>query len=128
MRRAILSAEDLQTEEVEVPEWDLILTIKGLSGAERDRYEQSLVKDGKRGAVKMNMQNMRARLVALTVVDGQNKRVFHDREIIDLGQKSAVALQRVVEVAQRLSGIGDNDLEELAENFEEGQSEDSTSG
>jgi hypothetical protein len=33
-----------------------------------------------------------------------------------LGEKSAAALQRVFEVGQRLSGLSDGDVEELAGN------------
>ena len=36
-----------------------------------------------------------------------------------LSEKSAAALQRVFEVAQRLSGITDDDVEELAEGLED---------
>ena len=48
-------------------------------------------------------------------------------DISVLGQKSAAALQRVFNVAQRLSGFSDEDLEELAKNSSDAQSDGSTS-
>jgi hypothetical protein len=44
-----------------------------------------------------------------------------------LGKKSAAALNRVFEVAQRLSGITDDDVEELAKNSVGGPSDGSIS-
>ena len=80
--------------------------------------------DGKN--TKMDLRNMRAKLVALTVVDDKGKRLFRgDADVNALGRKSAAALQRVFEVAQRLSGLSDEDMEELAKNSDAGQSEGS---
>jgi hypothetical protein len=52
------------------------------------------------------MENVRARLVALTLCDTEGYRLFDDSEITALGRKSARALDRVFTVAQRLNGIG----------------------
>ncbi len=75
----------------------------------------------------MNLQNIRAKLVALTVVDEQGNRIFKDEDVKWLGNKSAAALDRIFEVAQRLSGLRDEDVEELAKNSESDLSDDSTS-
>jgi hypothetical protein len=42
----------------------------------------------------------------LTLCDSQGDRLFDDSEIAALGRKSARALDRVFSVAQRLNGIG----------------------
>jgi hypothetical protein len=42
-----------------------------------------------------------------------------------LGDKSAVALDRVFQVAQRLSGIGQEEIEETVKNSEKTQTADS---
>jgi len=63
-----------------------------------------------------NMANLRARLVALSVVDDKGTRIFTDDDVKALGKKSAKALDRVFSVAQRLNGIGESDVEELAGN------------
>ena len=42
-RDAILEAEDIETEEVAVPEWGGNVLVRGLSGTQRDIWEQGLV-------------------------------------------------------------------------------------
>ncbi len=97
---AILAADDLPRETVNVPEWGGEVLVRTMSGTDRDAFEASLLeKDGR-------MENVRARLVALTLCDLQGDRLFNDSEIAALGRKSARALDRVFSVAQRLNGIG----------------------
>lgn len=126
-RDAILNVLDLQTEDVEVPEWGGMVRVRGLTGSERDAFEQSIMEQRGRD-VALNLRNIRAKLVALSVVDEQGNRVFSDADVKALGQKSAMALQRVFEVAQRLSGLRNEDVEELAKNSENGRSDDSIFG
>src|SRR5690606_20312294 len=95
-REAILQAEDLPTEDVEVPEWGGVVRVRGLTGAERGAFEQSIVDARGKGA-RMNLQNVRARLVALAVVDESGNRLFSDADVEALGRKSGRALNRVFE-------------------------------
>ena len=37
----LLATDDRQWEDVEVPEWDSMIRIKGLTGTERDEFEDS---------------------------------------------------------------------------------------
>ncbi len=124
-REDILQAQDLTSEDVDVPEWGGVVRVRTLTGAERDAFESSVArKQGKN--VVMNYKNIRAKLVALTVIDGEGNRLFSDEDARALGRKSAEALDRVFSVAQRLSGIRDEDVEELAKNSENDQSDDFT--
>lgn len=116
----------MKTEEVEVPEWGGSVIVAGLTGAERDHFEQESIK-GKGKNATMNFANMRARLVALSVVNADGTRTFSRDDVKALGGKSAAALERVFDVARRLSGLTDSDLEELTEDFEEGQTSSATS-
>ena len=124
-RDAILEAQDLQHEEVYIPEWGGSVRVRTLTGAERDAFEQSIV-DQRGKDTRMNLRNIRAKLVALTVVDGVGKRLFCDADAKLLGQKSASALDKIFDVAQRLSGLRDEDVEELAKNSEDGLNAGST--
>ncbi|MGH3927651.1 MAG: hypothetical protein ACRDS1_01415 [Pseudonocardiaceae bacterium] len=108
-REAILSAEDSVTEDVEVPEWGGTVRVRGLTGAERDKIEALVAGNGK----KMNFANLRARMCAASVVDESGERLFGEADIAALGGKSAAALDRVFSVVQRLSGITDEDIDEL---------------
>lgn len=122
----ILSANDITTEDVHVPEWGGTVRIKALSGTERDEFEQSLMEVKKDGSVKSNRQNVRARLVARCIVNEAGETVFNSADIPALGRKSAAALDRVATAAQRLNAFSDADVEELAENFADAPSESST--
>ena len=125
-KEQILQADDLEMEVVEVPEWGGSVLVRGLTGTERDAFEGSIIiLKGKRSS--MNMRNVRAKLVARSIVDEFMERLFSDADVEALGKKSASALDRVFSVAQRLSGVSDDDMEELAENFESAQSADSIS-
>ena len=113
-KETILWIKDIAVEKVEVPEWGGHVYAKGLTGAERDKFEASLVTTrGKERNV--NMANIRAKLASLTVCDDTGARMFSEEDVQALGQKSASALQRIFEVSQRLSRIGDEDIQELAE-------------
>lgn len=123
-RDAILAADDVQFEDVEVPEWGGKVRVKSLTGKERDALESSMIV-GKGKNANVNLNNLRAKLVARSVVDEDGKRIFTDDDIAALGAKSAAALTRVYEVAQRLSGITQEDVDELTKNSETAPSEDS---
>lgn len=107
---AILSADDLDIEDVDVPEWGGTVRVRGLSGVERDKLE------GKYAGAKSH-DNFRAHLAAATMVNGEGKRLFRsEAEVKQLGDRSASALTRVVDVALRLSGMTDEDAKELEGN------------
>lgn len=126
-REHILGADDRKTEDVQVPEWGGTVRVRALSGAERDAYEAGLVQLRADGTRRLTMQNARARLVSLSVCDEQGGRVFSDADVAELGDKSAAALERVFSVASRLSGLTDDDIEEMTETFADAPSGDSTS-
>lgn len=110
-RDQILEANDLQKESVEVPEWGGSVLVATMSGRARDAWEQSLV-----AGKGVNMENIRARLVAFTVVDDQGNRMFSDGDVDALGRKSGAALDRVVDVARRLNKLTERDLEDIKGN------------
>jgi hypothetical protein len=114
-REAILSASDIKTERVAVPEWGGDVLVGTMSGEARDQWEQSLIVR-KAGKTEPSLENIRARLVAATVVDENGARLFTAEDVVALGNKSSAALERVCKVAQQLNGLGDADLEELKGN------------
>ena len=123
----ILNTEDILEELVEVPEWKGTVRVRGLTGRERDAYEASLLEQRGRNT-KANLQNARAKLVVLSVVDARGQRMFTESQIPQLGAKSAAALDRIWKKARDLSGMSDEDVEELTLGFDDAQSEPSTSG
>jgi hypothetical protein len=60
--------------------------------------------------------NMRAKLAARVIVDSELEPVFTQQDVAALGELSAAALDRVFEVASRLSGLNQDAVEEKAKN------------
>jgi hypothetical protein len=108
----ILDADDQQTEIVNVPEWGGDVKIAVMSGFARDRFEASIVGTG--GGT--NMQNIRAKMCAASIVDENSELMFSDKDIQKLGKKSSAALDRVFSAAKKLNKMSDDDVEELAKN------------
>lgn len=123
---AIWQAEDLTYEDVNVPEWGGQIRIRALSGAERDAFEaKSVITKGNDRQI--NTKNLRARLIAATAINEDGSPMFEPSDVLHLGQKSAKALERLFDVARKLSGMTAKDVDELTENLDEAQSEDSIS-
>jgi hypothetical protein len=115
---AILAVEDRGTEIVDVPEWGMAVRVLGMTGRERDRFEASILE--RRGRVEVpNVDNIRAKVCVWCIVDADGKRLFHDGQADELGAKSGAAIDRIYKVAARLSGIGQDDIEEMARALEE---------
>lgn len=116
LRDQILDFTDLPSEDVTVPEWGgMTVHVRGLTAAERDAFEADSI-TGRGRNRDVNLRNIRARLVVRCLVDDDGARVFGDDDVDALGGKSAAALNRLFDVASRLSGLSDADVEELAGN------------
>lgn len=112
LRDQILAASDRPREKVDVPEWGISVFISTMSGAERDGFESEIVTlHGKK--TRLNLQNIRAKLVVRTLVDETGQRIFSDADVAELGKKSSSVLSRLYEVAQRMNGLREEDVAEL---------------
>lgn len=126
-RELVLNADDLATEDCEVPEWGGVVLVRALTGVERDKYESDIFAAGQAKTTKIvngkvvqdapeyNLQNLRAKLCSKTMIDADGQRLFSDRDVEILGTKSAAALDRVFSVAQRLSRLSKEDVKELTD-------------
>lgn len=124
----ILGADDRQHEDIEVPEWGGTARLRGLSGTERDAYEASLLVLAPNGKVaRHDLADARSKLLAKCLVDEDGERLFTDREVKELGAKNGAVIDRLYDVAKRLSGIGKESAEEKAGNSGTGPSAGSTS-
>lgn len=110
-------AGNVAPEEVDVPEWNGTVLVRGMTGKERDAFEVSLLQPGRGGRREMNPANARAKVVARCVVDEDGNRVFTDGDANELGDLPAGGLDRVYGVAARLSGMGDGDQEDAVRDF-----------
>ncbi len=126
-KQQILAAVDLPSEDVAVPEWGGTVKVRGLTGTGRSEYQAGLVQVGADGEREITLRNADVRLAALAMVDESGAQMFSADEVDTLGQKSARALARVVEVAQKLSALSAQDVQELTENLGSTPSAASTS-
>ena len=122
-REDILGANDLARELVECPEWGDSVWVQELNGLQRVEFGAAfMTKDDE----PPDMSRIHAFLGALSMVDEDGNRLFSGADVEALGKKSGTALDRVTKVAMRLSGLSDEDMEEMVEDFGEGPSSDST--
>jgi hypothetical protein len=117
---------------LEVPEWGgMWVRVVGLNGKERDQFEASMATENGRpqDPEAMDLENIRAKLVVLSVKDAQGERLFQWPQDVELvGGRSAAALDRIFTVARRLSGLRQGEIEGMVKNFEPGPVGDSSSG
>jgi hypothetical protein len=126
-RDAILAAAALKTEDVPVPEWGGSVLVRELRGRERDEWEASLAVQRGREMVR-DTANIRAKLAARAIVGEDGEPLFTQQDVAALGELSAAALERVFDVASRLSGLNPADVEEMGKNSGTGRDGGSASG
>lgn len=108
---------------IDVPEWDMTgddgVLLEAMNGTSRDDYEASIV--GNRGGKdrRLNLGNLRARLVARCMIEDDGAPVYDYRkpqDIDELGALDAAGLDRCFKACQELNGITDEDVDTLEKN------------
>lgn len=126
-RDQILEASDLKTQEVDVPEWGGTVIVRTMTGTARNAFEASIMKTMPDGTRQSDMTNMRAKLIAVTVVGDDGNLLFTPEEADIIAQKSSAALEKVFEAAQALNLMGVKAEAEAAKNSPASPDESSTS-
>ena len=130
----IAAADDLQTEWVPIPEWApkdagvnrgvYGVFVRSLTGKERADWQQaSVLGNGKNATI--NFQQTTVSLVVNACVDADGKPIFTKAQANDLRRKNSAILERISDVAMRLSGIGDEEMATVAGNSNASQDDDS---
>ena len=115
-RDAILSASDLVIERVEVPEWNGFVHMRGLTGEQRDEFEQ-LAMDRRKGD-RINIRGLKIRLVAMSLCKENGDLLFAGNgDETKLAKKAAAAIERLFKEAQRMSGLSESDIQEITSDF-----------
>ena len=101
LRSKILEADDLSSEVLVIPEWgDAKIEVRSMTGRDRAGLQKHFKGDT------FDMETWYVELVLATVYDPDTgKRVFDPADRKEIGGKSARALERIAEVATRLSGM-----------------------
>jgi hypothetical protein len=109
--------QDRPREDVPLPELGegAVVPVWGMTAGERTRFERSFT--NKAGAtVDARIQEFRERLVVACCRDDSGQPIFTSEDIATLATKRADVLERIVNVAQRLSGMSKTDIEETVGN------------
>lgn len=125
-KEAILAIKDDEIEKIDVHPWNASVCIRVMSSRERDHLEISMI--GEEGVSrKAKLKNLRARMASICLCDEDGNRLFTEKDIEELGKKSAVAMDIIVQAARKLNGITIEEEEEMVKNFETTPEEDSDS-
>ena len=112
LRTLILNANDKNLSEIHVPEWGVNLWLRGWSGKERAAFQQAY----SQAKTDEEVANLSGLVVALTVCNDQGQRIFQIEDVELLNEKSATALDRVVNAALQHNGITKTAIEDAKKN------------
>ena len=124
-RDQIDAAQDVAMEPVDVPEWGGSVMVKGLNARQLGQYQQSLIVGSGRQS-RAEIKGARERLLVLTVCDEAGVLLFSADDMRMLARKSAKAVDRVYDVAAKLSGITEEQAARAVEDFSEARDGDSS--
>lgn len=113
-----LFAIGLPERDVPIPELGdgVFIRVRALTGRELDDYQASLIKERKNKRT-TNYEDATARLVVLTCINEDGTPFFGDDEVATVSKRvGAKILGRLSKVAQELSGVTDEEIEELVKN------------
>ena len=131
-RNLLLKKEELEKVKVDLGK-DEFVYVRQMTGRERDNFEQSLIKEKKNAKGEVvsydrALGDFRAKLAVVTVCDEEGKALFLPEDYSLLSQNmSAKRLELIVNAAQKLNAITEEDKEELVKNLEVGQADISPS-
>jgi hypothetical protein len=119
-RKSLLKKEAFKIEKIEFEDGELY--VRQMSGRERDRFEQSLIKEKKDNTGQVigydrSLEDFRAKLAVVTICDenGENMLFPDDYETLSKNM-TAAKLEKIVNVAQKLNNISEQDKDALVKN------------
>jgi len=132
-RNLLLQKEELEKVRVDLGKGEFVY-VRQMTGRERDNFEQSLIKekkDTKGNVVSYDraLGDFRAKLAVVTCCDEDGKGLFLPDDYSLLSQNmSARRLELIVNAAQKLNAISEEDKEALVKNSSPEQGDNSNSG
>jgi hypothetical protein len=120
-KASLLTKEKLEIKKVEFENGDYVY-VRQMTGREKDIFEQSLVKKNKndKGLVvsfEQSTEDFRAKLAVVTLCDADGKSLLEPKDYATLSlNMSAKRLEIIVNEAQKLNAISEEDKEVLVKN------------
>lgn len=104
-----------------------VIHVRGLSGTELTRYQESLTIRLSSGQTKPNTKYAMAKLIVLSAINEDGSPYFDNADTMKLDSAPARILMPLFESAQRLCGLTDEVFKEMTEGFDETENEPSSS-
>jgi len=130
-KQDFLKGDELQKEKVVFDDGSYVF-VREMTAHERSMWEQSMYTKTKgpkgREDFHSNLEDYQAKLAVCTICAENGELIFDFSDYKELAKKtSAARLNKIVDVAYKLSGITEEDREEMTKNSEGGQSDNSIS-
>jgi len=130
-REALLSKEKLEIVKIEFDNGDYVF-VKQMTGRERDQFERSVLKETKdkkgRKSYETVLDDFRSKLAVLTLCNEKGETLLQPNDYATLANNmSAKTLEKIINEAQRINGISEEDKEEIIKNSVADQVGDSSS-
>lgn len=123
LKTKILAAKDRKSDTMVISEWDVIVEVRGMSGATRAKFIETAYAGGAAGEGADEKANVKVLmpLVPEFVVDGvydpaTGEKVFTKEDIEAIQEKDGEILQRIAMKVIALSGLGAKAVEEAQGN------------
>jgi len=119
-RDMLLKPVERPSETVDLPELGdgISVIVTGMTAKERSEFDQQFV-SRKGEPMKKRIAEGRERIIVACCRDEEGKRLFTTDDVAQLGKQSSLIIERIVTVAQRLSGMTKDELEDAVKNSEE---------
>ena len=117
----LLKKEELEFQKVEFDNGDFVY-VRQMTGHERDMFEKSMMvknrdKKGNVTSIETVIDDFRAKLAAITLCDDTGKSLLQPSDFMILtNNMSAKKLEQIVNVAQKLNAITEEDKEAIVKN------------
>jgi hypothetical protein len=105
----IKAADDMTSETVTIPEWDVTVAVRSMTGRARAR----LLKAAAQPDGTMDFETLYPAILIACCFDPESgEAVFTDADAKWLNEKSAGPVERIAQIGMRLSGLSKDEVEE----------------
>lgn len=102
----------IQRDKLHIPELGGDIYVRGMSGKERDEFEEQNKFRKGRKAGQVDGRNFRAKLAVRVIVTEDGERILNDDDATIFGQMPAGVLERIISRCTELSGMTDEEVDD----------------
>lgn len=118
-RESLLKRDVLEIVKVQLTK-DEIIHVRQMTGRERDNFEQSLIKEVRKGkeiTYERSLRDFRAKLAVNTICDEKGDLILRPNDYEMLSKNmSAAKLEKIINEAQKINKISEEDKDGLVKN------------